>query len=223
MAPGEGAAMPLMNRMVLRPSFDSDGRHRSHETGPLLLRKSPAPSPSLPGEKSGVSHLVLAQCAPFFGVPCPVHWAVGLPSTCPLLLPPLGGRSARYPDFSLCWGPPIAIAMLWQLQLATTGARLMRPEWASWSASIRIMLGSFAFARSREILQVLRPRFHRRGHLSTGTTKKSHADVTVIDGLIILDHEDPSRASGFHSNHIDDKSLVLCHKNLESVSWVKIG
>ena len=25
--------------------------------------------------------------------------------------------------------------------------------------------GSFAFARSREILQVLRPRFHRRGHL----------------------------------------------------------
>lgn len=41
----------------------------------------------------------------------------------------------------------------------------------------------------------------------TGTTKKSHAYVTLIDGLIILDHEDPSRASGFHSNHhIDDKS-----------------
>ncbi|CAN4115639.1 unnamed protein product [Withania somnifera] len=29
----------------------------------------------------------------------------------------------------------------------------------------------------------------------TGTTKKSHAYVTVIDGLIILDHEDPIRAS----------------------------
>lgn len=41
----------------------------------------------------------------------------------------------------------------------------------------------------------------------TGTTKKSHAYVTVTDGLIILDHEDPSRASGFHSHHhIDDKS-----------------
>lgn len=58
----------------------------------------------------------------------------------------------------------------------------------------------------------------------TGTTKKSHAYVTVTDGLIILDHEDPSRASSFHSHHhIDDKSsygrLVLCHKNLESVSW----
>ncbi|OIT00865.1 hypothetical protein A4A49_59791, partial [Nicotiana attenuata] len=41
----------------------------------------------------------------------------------------------------------------------------------------------------------------------TVTTKKSHAYVTIIDGLIILDHVDPSRASGFHSNHhIDDKS-----------------
>ncbi|KAL5798437.1 hypothetical protein ACOSQ2_003257 [Xanthoceras sorbifolium] len=29
----------------------------------------------------------------------------------------------------------------------------------------------------------------------TGTTKKSHAYVTVIDGFIILDHEDPGRAS----------------------------
>ncbi|PHT52679.1 hypothetical protein CQW23_07141 [Capsicum baccatum] len=41
----------------------------------------------------------------------------------------------------------------------------------------------------------------------TGTTKKSHAYVIVIDGLIILDHEDPYRASGFHSNHhIDNNS-----------------
>jgi len=55
----------------------------------------------------------------------------------------------------------------------------------------------------------------------TGTTKKSHAYVTAIEGFIILDHEDPSRASGFHSHHhIDDKNLlVLRHKNLESVSW----
>ncbi|KAL3499593.1 hypothetical protein ACH5RR_038686 [Cinchona calisaya] len=56
----------------------------------------------------------------------------------------------------------------------------------------------------------------------TGTTKKSHAYVTVTDGLIILDHEDPSRASGFHSHHhilLMINLLVLCHKNLESVSW----
>ncbi|KAK4729242.1 hypothetical protein R3W88_022230 [Solanum pinnatisectum] len=32
--------------------------------------------------------------------------------------------------------------------------------------------------------------------------------LTVIDGLIILNHEDPSCASGFHFNrHIDNKSL----------------
>ena len=53
---------------------------------------------------------------------------------------------------------------LWQLQLETKGARPARPEWAQWSAPIRIK-GSLAFARSREILRVLRPRFHRRGHL----------------------------------------------------------
>ncbi|KAK9014705.1 hypothetical protein V6N11_005853 [Hibiscus sabdariffa] len=41
----------------------------------------------------------------------------------------------------------------------------------------------------------------------TGTTKKSHAYITVIDGFIILDYEGPGRASGFHSHHhIDDKS-----------------
>lgn len=41
----------------------------------------------------------------------------------------------------------------------------------------------------------------------TGTIKKSHAYVTVTDGFIISDHEDPGRASGFHSHHhIDEKS-----------------
>lgn len=41
----------------------------------------------------------------------------------------------------------------------------------------------------------------------TGTTKKSHAYVTAIEGSFILDHEEPGRASGFHSHHhIDDKS-----------------
>lgn len=55
---------------------------------------------------------------------------------------------------------------LWQLQLETTGARPARPEWAQRSAPhSNYVMGSFAFARSREILRVLRPRFHRRGHL----------------------------------------------------------
>lgn len=31
--------------------------------------------------------------------------------------------------------------------------------------------------------------------------------MLVIDGFLILDHEDPGRASGFHSHHhIDDQS-----------------
>lgn len=34
---------PLVNQMVLHPSFDSDGRHRSHETSLLLLQKNPCP------------------------------------------------------------------------------------------------------------------------------------------------------------------------------------
>ncbi|GMN20046.1 hypothetical protein TIFTF001_049983, partial [Ficus carica] len=72
---------------------------------------------------------------------------------------------------------------LWLLQLATTGARPARPEWAPRSESIAAAIWF------------------------TGTTKKSHAYVTVIDGFIILDHEDPGRASGFQSHHhIDEKS-----------------
>ena len=44
----------------------------------------------------------------------------------------------------------------------------------------------------------------------SGTAKTSKAYVTFIDGLIILDHEDPSSASTFHSNHnIDDKSSLV--------------
>lgn len=40
------------------------------------------------------------------------------------------------------------------------------------------------------------------------TTKYSHAYVTIIDDLIILNNDDPNHASGFHFNHhIDDKSL----------------
>lgn len=40
----------------------------------------------------------------------------------------------------------------------------------------------------------------------TGTTKKSPAYLTLADGLIILDHEDRSCASAFHShNEIDEK------------------
>ena len=54
----------------------------------------------------------------------------------------------------------------------------------------------------------------------TGTTKKSHAYVTVIDGFIILDHEDPVvLLVSIPIIILMINPLVLRHKNLESVSW----
>lgn len=114
---------------------------------------------------------------------------------------------------------------LWQLQLATTGACPARPEWAQPSASIRIMLGVLSLLPDLErYYKSSVPDSIAAAIWFTGTTKKSHAYVTLTDGFIILDHEDPSRASasGFHSHyHQYDKInlLVLCHNNLESVSW----
>lgn len=145
---------------------------------------------------------------PFLRVPRPVHWAVGLPSTCPLLLPP-AWRAERSLSllFSLLGPSHCYSHKLWQLQLATTGARPARPEWAQRSASIRIMLGGLSLLPDLErYYKSSVPDSIAAAIWFTGTTKKSHAYVTLIDGLIILDHEDPSRASGFHSNHhIDDK------------------
>ncbi|KAF3677611.1 hypothetical protein FXO38_03711 [Capsicum annuum] len=116
-----------------------------------------------------------------------------------------GARQGAPPSSLGCWLTkhlPAAPAALLE------GARPVRPEWAQQSASIRIMLGGLSLFPDLE-------RYYKSSILDpivaaiwfTSTTKKSHAYVTVIDGLIILDHEEPSRASGFHSNyHIDDKS-----------------
>ena len=97
---------------------------------------------------------------------------------------------------------------LWQLQLATTGARPARPEWAQWSVPIRVTLGGLSFLPDLErYYESSVPDSIAAAIWFTGTTKKSHAYVTLTDGFIILDHEDPGRASGFHSHHhIDDKS-----------------
>ncbi|KAI5649795.1 hypothetical protein M9H77_35802 [Catharanthus roseus] len=117
---------PLMNRMVLRPSFDSYGRHRYHETRPLLIQKKSCPFPSLLGKSASI-RIILGVLS--------------------LLL-----DLERYYKSSV---PNSIVAAIW----------------------------------------------------FTSTTKKSHAYVTVTDGLIIFDHDDPSRASGFHSyHHIDNKS-----------------
>ncbi|KAL0386506.1 UNVERIFIED_CONTAM: hypothetical protein Slati_4555200 [Sesamum latifolium] len=75
------------------------------------------------------------------------------------------------------------------------------------SASIRIMLGVLSLLPDLErYYKSSVPDSIAAAIWFTGTTKKSHAYVTLTDGLIILDHEDPSRASGFHSHHHIDKS-----------------
>lgn len=76
------------------------------------------------------------------------------------------------------------------------------------SASIRIMLGVLLLLPDLErYYKSSVPDSIAAAIWFTGTTKKSHAYLTLTDGLILLDHKDPSRASGFHSHyHIDEKS-----------------
>ncbi|CAN4112047.1 unnamed protein product [Withania somnifera] len=65
---------------------------------------------------------------------------------------------------------------LWQLQLATTGARPARPEWAQRSASIRIMLGGLSLLPDLErYYKSSVPDSIAAAIWFTGTTKKSHA------------------------------------------------
>lgn len=91
---------------------------------------------------------------------------------------------------------------------ARTGARPTRLEWAQRSVPIRITLVGLSLLPDLErYYESSVPDSIAAAIWFTGTTKKSHAYLTVIDGFIILDHEDPGRASGFHSHHhIDDKS-----------------
>ncbi|CAK7324781.1 unnamed protein product [Dovyalis caffra] len=86
-----------------------------------------------------------------------------------------------------------------------TKVRHARLEWAQRSAPIRITLGGLSlFPNLERYYESSIPDSIAVAIWFTGTTKKSHAYITVIDGLIILDL---GRASGFHSHHhIDGKS-----------------
>lgn len=53
----------------------------------------------------------------------------------------------------------------------------------------------------------------------TGTTKKSHAYVTVIDGLSWTTKTPVVLLVSIPIIILMINHLVLCHKNLESVSW----
>ncbi|KAK8704880.1 hypothetical protein V6N13_048492 [Hibiscus sabdariffa] len=102
---------------------------------------------------------------------------------------------------------PLRVSVV-SLQLATIRAGPARPEQAQRSASIRITLGGLSLLPDLErYYESSVPDSIVAAIWFTGTTKKSHAYVTVIDCFIILDYEGPGHASGFHSrHHIDDKS-----------------
>ncbi|KAH0639229.1 hypothetical protein KY290_036507 [Solanum tuberosum] len=116
----------------------------------------------------GGRFLVLAQCAP-------------LSSSAP------PGSLGSWLTKHLPAAPATRLAGGALLQLATTGARPARPEWAQRSASIRIMLGGLSLLPDLErYYKSSVPDSIAAAIWFTGTTKKSHAYVTVIDGLIIL-------------------------------------
>ena len=149
----------------------------------------------------------------FRRVLCPVHWALSLPSTCPLLLPP-AKRAERSLSllllFSLLGPPPIALAISYGSSSSQPQGPA-RPEWAQQSASIRITLGGLSLLPDLErYYESSVPDSIAAAIWFTGTTKKSHAYVTVIDCFIILDHEDSGRASGFYSHHHIDYHQSSC-------------
>uniref|UniRef100_A0A6N2KAQ9 Uncharacterized protein n=1 Tax=Salix viminalis TaxID=40686 RepID=A0A6N2KAQ9_SALVM len=148
------------------------------------------------------------MCPPFVECPARFTGLLAYQALARCSCRPLDGRSARYPDSLL--GPTIARAISYGSSSSQPrdGARHARPEWAQRSAPIRITLGGLSLLPDLErYYESSVPDSIAAAIWFTGTTKKSHAYVTVIDGLIILDHEDPGRASGFHSHHhIDGKS-----------------
>ncbi|PRQ15628.1 hypothetical protein RchiOBHm_MTg0498641 (mitochondrion) [Rosa chinensis] len=79
---------------------------------------------------------------------------------------PAARRSARSPYCSLRWGPPpIALAISYGSSSSQPRGPAPRGRGGLSGQVSPHSNGSFTFDRSREILRVLRPRFHRRGHL----------------------------------------------------------
>ena len=74
----------------------------------------------------------------------------------------------------------------------THRARSARPEWAQRSAPIRMTLGGVSLLPDLErYYESSVPDSLAAAIWFTGTTKNSHAYVTVTDVSIISDHEDP--------------------------------
>ena len=146
--------------------------------------------------------LVLAQCAPLSSSALTGLLAYQALARCSCRPP--SGRSARYPY--LLGPPPIALAISYGSSSSQPRGPALRGQ-SGLSGQRPFELGGLSLLPDLE-------RYYKSSVPDsiaatiwfTGTTKKSHAYVTLTDGFLILDHEAPSCASAFHSHHIDEKS-----------------
>jgi hypothetical protein len=137
-------------------------------------------------------------------VPRPVNWTFGLPSKhLPAAPAARQAGSALVILTVLSVGAPSSCSShkLRQFQLAAPHSG--PPCGARVSSAVRpLREGIFRFCQIYEILRVLRPRFPRRGHLVHRYYQKiSCLRYFYLYISMIPDHEDPGRASGFHSHH----------------------
>lgn len=143
------------------------------------------------------------MCPPFVECPARFTGLLAYQALARSSCRPLGGRSGALVILTVlsAGAPPIALAISY-------GSSSSHPLWPALRGQSELSgqpltcRGPFAFARSIEILRVLRPRFPRRGHLVHRYYQKvscfCYCDLYIS---LISDHEDPSRASGFHSHH----------------------
>ncbi|CAK9169105.1 unnamed protein product, partial [Ilex paraguariensis] len=122
---------------------------------------------------------------------------------------------AHYPYFTFLYDgtPPIALAISYGSSSSQPQgpARSARPKWAQRSTSILIMLGVLLPLPDLE-------RYYKSSVPDSITTtiwfistiKEFHAYITVTNDFITLDHEDPSRASGwFITSHLSHNTARI--------------
>ena len=148
--------------------------------------------------------LVLAQCAPLSSSAPP--GSLGCWPTKHLPAAPaarLTGGALVILTVLSAGAPPIALAISYGSSSSQPQGPALRGQ-SGLSGQVsphsNYVRRSFAFARSIEILRVLRPRFPRPSG-SPVLPKSLMLTLLLLNVSIISDHEDPSRASGFHSHH----------------------
>ncbi|KAH0646310.1 hypothetical protein KY284_034194 [Solanum tuberosum] len=158
---GERIFFPVELRPIFLPSIKS----------PAFMEKAKGGLPNLDINGGPISRTCLV-CPPFFDCPARFTGLLAYQALARCSRRPLGGRSAHYPDFSLCWGPPIARA----ISYISSSSQPQGPA----------PRGQSGLSDLERYYKSSVPDSIAAAIWFAGTTKKSHAYVTVIDGLIIL-------------------------------------